>query len=643
MKNKKSTPTNDRPNSKERNHRSALKPLIQTKQESNFSTYQYDVFDQLDGNHPWMRAVPNGFVSYEVRVLKRGKVAYFDFELAKEMGLIPKNHPHKLNPVLESKLINTFSLQIINEYDLKSGKTFKKSFVKDNKFMATRYLQMQHPGKTGKTSGDGRSIWNGIVQTGKKTWDVSSRGTGVTTLAPGTVEQGKNLETGAGKVGYGCGTADLDELFGTTIMSKIFHLKGIPTERILTIIDLGENIGIGVRTNTNLIRPAHLFMFLKQGKLASLQKATDYVIDRQVNSKEWNFSKTAPNKYECMLNELSHQFAKFAALLDREYIFAWFDWDGDNVLTNAAIIDYGSIRQFGVRHDQYRYDDVERFSTNLSEQKSKVRMIVQTFVQIADFLKTTRKKPLDQFVNHPALKQFDKTFEFHRLKYLLRQVGFLELQSARLLKSHYKKVERFEKLFSTFEKAKTKLRAIRVEDGINRPAIFNMREILRLLPIRYYENREQFDSYYVQPDEFLEKMLSRFATKDDVDKKITLIESDTFNFQDAYKELVYSISNEKMTITKILNQIKNRSQILNREDRITGSSVDYVVMELLKKKKQGFSFSELQKVIEKFIQNQTLGPDSDLKPTQSKVKQTDREGRLLKVLLHLVQDCRDEL
>jgi transcriptional regulator with XRE-family HTH domain len=47
-----------------------------------------------------------------------------------------------------------------------------------------------------------------------------------------------------------------------------------------------------------------------------------------------------------------------------------------------GIIDYGSVRQFGIRHDKYRYDDVERFSTNLNEQKNKARLIVQVFAQL---------------------------------------------------------------------------------------------------------------------------------------------------------------------------------------------------------------------------------------------------------------------
>ena len=51
--------------------------------------------------------------------------------------------------------------------------------------MATRYLQLQHEIRQGKTSGDGRSIWNGYLKTKTLTFDISSRGTGATILVPG--------------------------------------------------------------------------------------------------------------------------------------------------------------------------------------------------------------------------------------------------------------------------------------------------------------------------------------------------------------------------------------------------------------------------------------------------------------------------
>ena len=96
--------------------------------------------------------------------------------MAKDMGLIPKDHAAEMNPILETKILETFGIIIINEYDQINNRKFPEEDIKPNKYMATRYLQLQHPNKQGKTSGDGRSIWNGCIKHQGKTWDVSSCG-----------------------------------------------------------------------------------------------------------------------------------------------------------------------------------------------------------------------------------------------------------------------------------------------------------------------------------------------------------------------------------------------------------------------------------------------------------------------------------
>ena len=144
-------------------------------------------------------------------------------------------------------------------------------------------------------------------------------------------------------------------------MSEIFYRQHIPTERMLCVLNLGQGYGIGVRASLNLIRPAHLFLLLKQNQQQKLISAVNYFIDRQFQNRRWKFSSRSQNAWDRMLSEITTSFASFIAVLDVEYIFAWIDWDGDNILADAGIIDYGSIRQFGLRHDQYRYDDVSRF------------------------------------------------------------------------------------------------------------------------------------------------------------------------------------------------------------------------------------------------------------------------------------------
>ena len=495
-----------------------MKPLQQTKS-VNKTDETYSSFDCLDGQHPWMDAVPEGFVSYPVRVLSEGKVAYFNFELAKEMGLIPAEHPNSFTPALRKKIVDTFSIRIINEYDQEKGTAFPKSKIKPHPYMATRYLQLQHQNKQGKTSGDGRCIWNGVVEHKGKYWDVSSRGIGVTCLAPGAVEAGRPLESGTTEFGYGCGLAELDELYGAAIMAEIFHRQGLITERMLAMIDLGNGVGIGVRAAPNLLRPAHLFLFLKQKDHSALGRAADYLIVRQHRNREWKFGIHNPQKYRLMLKEVCSAFAHFVAQLDRSYIFAWLDWDGDNVLANGGIIDYGSVRQFGLRHDQYRYDDVERFSTSLNQQIPKARLMMQAFAQIVHYLETKRRKPLEAFRKHPALKLFDRTVQGCLREEFLHQLGFPRKEAEILMKKYKRDVERLYLNFSFLERVKTRAKVQKVADGVNRPAIFNMRTVIRNLSTFFLDHSDDLETATYPIEDLFDEMLSDSAGRKD--SKIT--------------------------------------------------------------------------------------------------------------------------
>jgi hypothetical protein len=279
----------------------------------------YASFENLDGTHPWRNACADGYVDYRARVRGEGKVAYFNFELAREMRLIPANHADRVTPELEKILIATFSLQIINEYDLeRGGDEISEKRIKPSAYMATRYLQAQHPDKRGLHSGDGRAIWIGCVKAGRVTYDVSARGTGATRLSPGARVAGVPVKTGDDSYGYSCGTADLDEMLGTALMSEIFHRNGCPTERTLAVIDFGDGTAIGVRAGRNLLRPAHIFRYLKQGRHAETKAAMDYFIDRQVANGEWKFPVSLhPRERERrVLTCIARAYGKLAAICE---------------------------------------------------------------------------------------------------------------------------------------------------------------------------------------------------------------------------------------------------------------------------------------------------------------------------------------
>lgn len=557
----------------------------------------YSEFDQINGEHPWMNAVEEGFVSYRVRELGSGKVAYFNFILAKEMGLIPPDHPHEMNDELEQKLIQTFSIQIINEYDEINARRIDPSTIKPHRYMATRYLQLQHSNRQGKTSGDGRGIWNGVFSQNGKTWDVSSRGTGVTCLSPGSVSAQKPLRTGNTDFGYGCGLAEIDELLGASILAEAMHLQGLQTERVLCVVDLGKGYGIGVRAAQNLIRPAHLFLYLKQERLDLLKNATDYFIDRQRINKKWSIQ-NGPQKYDQFLEHISRSFAEFVARLEVDYIFAWLDWDGDNVLADAGIIDYGSVRQFGLRHDKYRYDDVERFSTNLNEQKRKGRLIVQVFAQLVDYLKTGTKKALKDFQKHPEVENFNTNFENYRLDRLLYNVGFTKNQR-KTLRLNPKALEQFDRIYSYFEKAKVSGKIEKVADGVNHPALFNMRVLLKDFPTFLAASPLPFAKRTMTEQAFFKHIISSYAKRRDA-KLGEKTKRKIREFQQAYLHLV-DLACDGKGHDRTLREMSERSLKINSDKRITGNALIELVDEILQQKKRGLPLQQIQNIIDRLV------------------------------------------
>jgi uncharacterized protein YdiU (UPF0061 family) len=598
-------------------------------------TRSYQAFGRINGQHPFKEQVPKGRVEYKARYRKGGKVAFFNFALAKEMGLLPKNHDEKLNPELEKEILETFSIVIINEYDVMNDIKFPEDEIRPHTVMATRYLQLQHPDKCGRTSGDGRTIWNGSIRHNGTTWDVSSCGTGATKLSPACNLNKKFYQTGDPSISYGCGLADLSEGIETLMFSEVLSKNNFKTEKILAIVEFDKGISINVRANPNLIRPSHFFGHLKQGNYETLKQVADYYIERQVLNKAWEQTtfKNDKEKYDYLAKQVAKAFGETAAKFEDEYIFCWLDWDGDNILMDGGIIDYGSIRQFGLFHSEYRYDDVQRYSTSILEQREKAKYIVQCFAQIADFLITGKKKSLSQFKKDHAMVLFDRYFIEAKNRNLLSRMGFKKAHQDYLLKEQLKTVVKFRQTFSYFERAKSKRGVYKVADGITRDAIFCMRDILRELPQIYLSS----DSV-LSPQEFLEVIKSSYAKRTDL--KLTPQKIRYINrFQSLYRDLVKSVARTtSQTRQQFLLELTMRSSVINRYDRVTGDSITYIVEKALRLRPK-LTAEELYHLTMQFSEYQNLDPDKK----DTTVALPQRQTNIMKGFTTIVRECREGL
>jgi len=597
---------------------------------------RYPRFASIDGRHPLRAAVPRGHVDYAARRRHDGEVVYFNFALAREMGLVPPGHPDRMNRTLARAVLDAFCLVIINEHDLEHGLEVPERDRLPHPFMATRYLQLQHPGRRGRTSGDGRSVWNGCLRHNGITWDVTSCGTGVTRLCPATAEQQRFFKTGTRLAEYGCGTAALAEGMADALMSEVFYRNGVPTERVLAVIGLPQGLAITVRAARNLLRPSHFFVHLKQGDLASLRGVADYYAARQIANGDWPKLREGVARYRYLADEAARSFARAAATFESEYIFCWLDWDGDNILVDGGIIDYGSVRQFGLFHREYRFEDVDRMSTTIPEQRRKARHIAQNFAQIRDYLCTGHKAPLASFAHDPVLEIFDREFALERRRRLLANLGLPPQACRALLRSTPPALETFRKAHAYFERARSSRGPLPVPDGVSWDAIFSTRDLLRELPERFRRSPEP-----LPPEAFLEIARSSYArTRADraaTPHRMRMAQS----FQRSYLALLGAAARAvDLSLAELLAEVEWRSAVLNRRDRITGDSIDLAVKRLILNR-SALPATRMYRVVERFVAHQHTRPQRRRAPQRTTAR--SRELRVLQRLLRVVEELREGL
>jgi len=479
------------------------------------------------------------------------------------------------------------------------------------------------------------------LQTSNLIFDVSSRGTGATILSPGAQKSDGAVETGDESYGYSSGLADLDEMLGGAVMSEIFYRQGIPTERCLAVIGFSDRSAIGVRSAPNLIRPAHIFRYLKQGRHSELKASVDYFIEREVENNVWQTPGDESAKYEQALDYLARSYGKMAALLEEEYIFNWLAWDGDNMLASGAILDYGSIRQFAAKHDKYRFKDVDRYSASLTEQRYWARLIVQTFAQAMAFICSGEKQNLRAFRHADCLKVFDSAFENESNYRILWRIGFTSEQIDQLMQTAQKEIKEFHRSLTYFEDLKVSKGIEKLPDGFTHKPVFLIRNLLRQLPAYYLAqtlNRVDDESAYMPDDIFLRVMAASYVGKRDL--QLTPSRSTQVkNFQQCYLRLIAALGEP---FEESLKALQERSAIINHRHRLTGDALIFILEEVIaitgKIKVNG-----LQEALDAFIDSQVLIPGKWQPVALEQLKPNTLKSRLLVTIQENLEEYKESI
>ena len=276
------------------------------------------------------------------------------------------------------------------------------------------------------------------------------------------------------------------------------------------------------------------------------------------------------------------------------------------MLADAGIIDYGSVRQFGLRFDEYRYDDVDRLSTTLSEQPDKLKLFVQSFVQAVDFVQRGTRRPLEAFEHHAVVRRYWERYTECRLLRILFRLGFDDSSARWLLSQDREAVRAFAAEYDAIESVKRAGPLQQVPDGVNRSPLFNIRNLLRAYPGFLHEQGD-LKAAWLPMESFFDLLFAR-----GIDARDRLLARDhaarAAGFQSRYKQLVVKAA-QRGSIQRTLEDLRRRSRIVNAADRATGNAIAIIAERILLARDAGLSVPDLGKLINGFVEHQRLDPD----------------------------------
>jgi hypothetical protein len=298
-------------------------------------------------------------------------------------------------------------------------------------------------------------------------------------------------------------------------------------------------------------------------------------------------------------------------------------------------MDYGSIRQFAAKHDKYRYDDVDRWSTSLTEQRYWARELVKVFAQACHFARSGRKLNLRRFKNLSCLRQFDAFFEREREWRLLWHLGFTNEQIDMLRRTARSEIGDLRRALEFFEEVKVARGMEKLSDGVTHRPVFLIRNLLRELPAYYLKECEAKLGAMMEPRRFCETMAASYASRHDLRMTPARV-ARAKNFQKCYQRLIAAAGD----YPSILRQLTQRSAVINYEHRMTGNGVINVVDEIIKAKDE-LTRSDLQVVMDRFIESQVLIPGQWKPITQDEREGSSAKSRLLKSILSNLEECKE--
>jgi hypothetical protein len=161
-----------------------------------------------------------------------------------------------------------------------------------------------------------------------------------------------------------------------------------------------------------------------------------------------------------------------------------------------------------------------------------------------------------------------------------------------------KELEALRNAYSWFEGRKAGVKFQKTGDGINRAAIYAIREILIALPKQFVETGDK-----LSPEKFLELIKTDFTTKSALQLN-SVLRNRIADFQDNYFELFSKLVKSPAELRSLFAEAVMRASQENLADTVTGDGVLHVTDRLLRARNK-LSQVEFQTVVECFIEEKS--------------------------------------
>ena len=94
----------------------------------------------------------------------------------------------------------------------------------------------------------------------------------------------------------------------------------------------------------------------------------------------------------------------------------------------------------------------------------------------------------------------------------------------------------------------------------------------------------------------------------------------------------------------LLKTLEQRASIINREDRLTGNALIYIVQHIMDARKKGLEHHSVQKIIEELIYHQDTAPTLHRLPTvEPDNKQKKKAQQIMAEILDMVEECKESI